>query len=76
MHTAEQITKAAREEYQRNLDANGDIGMALDAAGEKVREMAAGRTGMWDQETLTWSFDDGDQRDATDLELLPDILAL
>lgn len=56
--SAAEISAAARAAYEASLDATGDQGAALDAAAERVAELAGGRTGTFDAESLTWVFDD------------------
>lgn len=55
--TADQVTQAAREAFCASRDATGDDGCALDAANEAIVALVGERTGTFDQETLTWTFD-------------------
>lgn len=51
------VTAAARETYRASLDANGDHGVAEVATHEQIKAMVGERTGSFDAETLTWTFD-------------------
>lgn len=57
MTTNEMVTKTAREAFETTKRDTGDDGLAFEAANEAIREMVEGRTGTFDQETLTWTFD-------------------
>ena len=57
MHTADQITAAARNAYHAALESGLDVGAALDNAGEAIKPLLGDRTGTFDQESLTWSYD-------------------
>lgn len=55
--TNETVTKAAREAFQASKDATGDDGAAFESANEAIKALVGDRTGFFDQETLTWTFD-------------------
>lgn len=55
--SAETVTAAARTAYSASLDATGDHGCAYDAASDAIRELVGERTGTFDAETLTWTYD-------------------
>lgn len=57
MYTAAEITAAARETFDAAREAGLDPAAALDNAGEAVAALVGDRTGFFDQNTLTWTFD-------------------
>lgn len=55
--TAARVTKVARAAFAKTKDATRDNGAALEAANEAIKKIVGKRTGAFDQETLTWTFD-------------------
>ena len=52
------ITMAARAEYARCKSAGLDEGVALDNAHDVVRDLVGACTGRFDDDTLTWMYDE------------------
>lgn len=55
--TSESITEAAREAFRASMEASGDAGLADAVTRETIADLVGGRTGFFDSETLTWTFD-------------------